>query len=361
MSAAPSASIAVPPRAEKRSPTERRTPLDLWGPGRWPPQALAERAAAKAGTLRDRVVWLATAQHGVLALWQLSLLGAASGTARRWAAAGYLHRVHHGVYAVGHRALSPAGRQLAGVLACGPGAAVCGRSAVQLHGLAHDRRALVDVAIAAPGHRRHAGLAIHRLQRLQPTELTVRNRVVPVTTLPRTLLDVAAEVGPAELRELLARAQRRRKLDVEALSSLVQRSSGLRGVAILREAAAELLPGGGLPRLGLEGEMLGVCRAWQLPEPIVNGLIRLEHRTLQVDFHWPAERLVVETDGYEAHSDIASHEEDRRRDQDLAEIGWEVLRFTWRQVTGEPQRTARIIGQVLASRHRDRPPTRAES
>ncbi len=82
----------------------------------------------------------------------------------------------------------------------------------------------------------------------------------------------------------------------------------------------------------------------------MNGLIQVGSGALQVDFHWPAARLVVETDGYAFHSDIHSHEEDRRRDQELKLLGWEVLRFTWQQVTRQPVRTMAIVARMLERR-----------
>ncbi len=165
--------------------------------------------------------------------------------------------------------------------------------------------------------------------------------------MARTLLDLGATAGEADLRETAARAQRQRLLVAAELEALVERSRGRRGVAILRELTADLRPAGGLARRGLEQAFLRLCRLYRIPPPVVNGLIHLEHRSLQVDFHWPDARLVVETDGRGHHTDVIAQEEDRARDQELTALGWTVLRFTYRQVNGEPARVARLVREML--------------
>jgi predicted transcriptional regulator of viral defense system len=316
----------------------------------WPPLILVRRALAD-GTLTrwERVARLATDQHGVVALWQLRRLGVSARAASRRCAGGQLHRIHAGVFAVGHRMLGPRGRQMAAVLACGRGALICHLSAADAHGVRPDRRRIVDVAIGSDSGRRRRGIRVHRLLDLTSADIAVRDNL-PVTSLPRTLLDVAAVAGDAELRLAIGRAQRARLLDVEAVVELIERSPGRRGVASLREAMAELRPGGGLERSRLERRFRLLCRRHGLPKPVVNGLVHLRDRSLQVDFHWPEARLIVEADSFEFHSDIVAHEEDRRRDQELKRLGWEVLRFTSRQSKLEPGRVARIIVEILAMR-----------
>lgn len=286
------------------------------------------------------------------ALWQLRQLGLSAVTVRHRIARGHLHRIHVGVYAVGHRGVSRRGIQMAAVLAYGPWSLLTHRSAADALMIRTETRTRsVDVAAPWGSGRARNGIVLHRLGSLTPPDVA-ESSGVPIAALPRTLLDLAAECGAVELREAIGRAQRNRDLDFGAIEELLDRSRGQRGVAILREATAEFRDRGGVTRRELERRFLSLCRRFRLPAPRVNEMIGLEHRTIQVDFHWPDAGLVVETDGYASHSDPVAHEEDRRRDQDLKLAGWEVLRFTWRQVNGEPARVARIIREMLAARTR---------
>jgi very-short-patch-repair endonuclease len=284
-----------------------------------------------------------------VARWQLTDLQIGSSTIDRRRATGQLHGIHAGVYAIGHPGISRHGRWMAATLACGRGAMVSGRSAAGLHSLSGDQRDVVDITIPRDCRLDHDGIKVHRSLCLTRADLDVQSRI-PVTALARTLLDIAAVSGEGTLREAIGAAQRRRTLDVDALQELIERSYGHRGVALLREVASDLRPDGRLARREFERRFLSLSRRHGLPEPVVNGLIQVGSGALQVDFHWPAARLVVETDGYAFHSDIHSHEEDRRRDQELKLAGWEVLRFTWQQLTRQPVRTMTIVARMLERR-----------
>ncbi len=89
--------------------------------------------------------------------------------------------------------------------------------------------------------------------------------------------------------------------------------------------------------------MLDLIRRARLPFPVVNGHVGM----LQVDFHWPAHRLVVETDGRATHGHAIAFHRDRDRDLYLQERGWRVIRITWRQVRDEPQRIAAVLRRHL--------------
>jgi very-short-patch-repair endonuclease len=109
---------------------------------------------------------------------------------------------------------------------------------------------------------------------------------------------------------------------------------------------SELDPQGAETRTEIERLMLALCRTHTLPQPVVNGWIQLDGIGFSPDFLWPTERLIVETDGG-THRTRKAFEADRRRDQLLAEAGYTILRFTWRQLTTEPERVARTIAAVL--------------
>jgi very-short-patch-repair endonuclease len=122
--------------------------------------------------------------------------------------------------------------------------------------------------------------------------------------------------------------------------------AGRRGTQRLRTTLSKLDPLSPETSTEIERLMLRLCRTHSLPEPVVNGWIQLNGVGFEPDFFWPAAKLIVETDGG-THRTRRAFEADRRRDQLLAEAGYMTLRFTWRQVTTEPERVARTIATVL--------------
>ena len=103
----------------------------------------------------------------------------------------------------------------------------------------------------------------------------------------------------------------------------------------------------GLTASELEERFLQICRTVALPRPAVNEWIAIDGEEIKVDFLWREQRLIVETDGREAHATRDAFERDRRRDQLLKLAGWEVVRFTWRQVVREPESVARTVTGLL--------------
>jgi hypothetical protein len=150
--------------------------------------------------VRERsIAALARRQHGVVHHRQLIALGLSRQTIQRRVAARRLHPVHRGVYAVGHSRLTLRGRWIAAVLACSPGAALSHRDAGHLRNLRHSQNARIEVTVPAAAHPRRPGLRVHRTT-LAPENLTIVDGI-PVTSLARTLLDLAAILKP-HLRHL---------------------------------------------------------------------------------------------------------------------------------------------------------------
>jgi very-short-patch-repair endonuclease len=170
---------------------------------------------------------------------------------------------------------------------------------------------------------------------------------IPCTSVARTLLDLAAILRADELENACDRAEQLRLFDGRAIEELLARAQGERGTKRMRDMLEQLDPSGALTRSEIERLMLALCRTYSLTEPVVNGWIPLDGVGFSPDFLWPAAKLIVETDGAEAHRTRRAFEADRRRDQLLAEAGYTTLRFTWRQVTTEPERVARTIEAVL--------------
>ena len=122
--------------------------------------------------------------------------GVTPGEIKHRLASGALHRVHQGVYRVGHRAPNVEADYLAAVLACGPHAALSGRAAGHLLGLL--RAAPPRPQVTVPTLRRVPGVIVRRSRLLRPSDVTTW-RGVPVTTVPTTLVDLAGELSPSKL------------------------------------------------------------------------------------------------------------------------------------------------------------------
>jgi very-short-patch-repair endonuclease len=272
---------------------------------------------------------LAERQHGVVALAQLCELGLSGSAVRARATAGRLHRVYRGVFAVGHPLLAREGRWMAAVLACGPGAVLSHRPVGALLDL---RRwsGRPEVLVAPATHPRQRGIIVRRSE-LSAEEIT-RVGPIPCTSASRTLLDLATLLPPSELERVVERAERLRLLDLRAVSRLLERRRGCRGVARLRAALALYEADHVRTRSGLEQEFLRFCRRSGLPAPVVNATVTVAGGSLEVDFSWPERRVAVETDGYATHGTRAAFERDRLREQLLSGAGWTTIRCTWRQV-----------------------------
>jgi hypothetical protein len=279
-------------------------------------------------------------QWGVVSREHLRGLGLSESTVDAWVRRRRLHVVSRGVYAVGHTVLRVEGRRLAAVLACGEGAVLSHRSAAAHWGLLDTAAVRIDVT-AARGRHGAPGVRLHRSRSLDARD-TARHQGIPITTVTRTLLDLAATVPAHRLERALAQAERLRLYDHRAIEDVVARANGHRGrTALVQATAAEPK----FTRSELEAWFLGLVRDGALPEPLVNfSLAAPDHPLLEVDFCWPAHRLIVELDGWETHRTRAAFEADRRKDAALQADGWRVLRFTRRT---EPEVIRRRLRAVM--------------
>jgi predicted transcriptional regulator of viral defense system len=296
---------------------------------------------------RDRVIAnLAERQHGVVALPQLLALGLAESSVRERVRAGRLHRVHRGVYAIGHSVLSSEGRLIAAVLASGPGALLSHRSAAALHGLRPDNRPVIDVTSPRRGLHRVGPIRRHHSGTLSETDRSVVDGI-PCTSVARTLLDLAEEVDRQGLRRACNQAEVLRIFDLAELEDVLSRSDGRRGAPVLREILASGRIGEAITRNDLEEAFLTLCDQAGLPVPRVNAWIPLEGGDVEADFYWPEYRLIAETDGGETHDTPHAFQADRRRDQKLMRAGYRVVRFTWWQVFREADEVTETLRALL--------------
>jgi very-short-patch-repair endonuclease len=272
------------------------------------------------------VAKIAARQHGIVTTAQLAAAGLDASAVRRRVRSGRMHRLHQGIYAVGHDSPSDEGRWMAAVLACGRGAVLSHASAAALWGFLRPDPGPVDVSLPSRSHRRHPDIRIHRPRNLPPRDWTIRADI-RVTTPRRTIKD-CRQTLPAYLVRLAAREAQHTGFNVTTDRT----------------------------RSDLERDFVAFCRRHRLPPAEVNVRIRIEDgRWLTVDFLWPAVRLAVETDSYQHHQGDVSFEDDHARDLALRRLGFTVLRYTGRQLERE--------GTAVATEIRERltlpPPARA--
>ena len=289
---------------------------------------------------RDRrLAELAARQFGVVAHGQLLEVGFSPAAVHRAARVGRLHRIHHGVYAVGHPALDVSGRRLAAVLACGAGAVLSHRSAAALWDLRPSGRSRIDVTRRADGAVPR-GVDVHRTARLTVADVTV-HAGIPVTTPTRTLADLAAVLRHRQLQRVLERAETMQVLDAGALLAAVRCR---RGAPQVRRILGEWVPS--RTKSELEVALLTLVRGSALPAPEVNA----EVEGFEADLLWRRERVVAEADSLQFHLSRAAMERDRRRDAVLAASGYRVLRFTDRQVRRRPGEVIAALRAALGDR-----------
>jgi very-short-patch-repair endonuclease len=264
-------------------------------------------------------------------------------------AAGRLTRIHRAVYAVGHGRLTGRGRCMAAVLAYGPGAVVSYRSAGGLHGIRRDNRARIDVTVPGTSARSRPGIHVHTTTTLEPIDITSVDGI-PCTSVARTLLDLADVLDRRSVERAVDQAEVLHIFDLRAVDDVLARAVGRRGAGVLRGVLAAY-DGPTITRRELEERFLALCRAASLPSPAVNDWIVLgDGIAYQVDFLWREPRLIVETDGWASHGTRQAFENDRRRDRLLLLGGYEVVRFTWRDVLDEPAEVSATLRRLLALR-----------
>jgi hypothetical protein len=289
---------------------------------------------------------LANGQHGVVALAQLKALGMSPSAVRTRASAGKLHRIHHGVYAVGHRTLTIEARWLAAVLACGRGAVLSHHSAAKLWGIRRTDRTTIDVTTLGRAGRVRKGIQAHIARRLAASDVTC-TRAIPCTTVARTLLDLADVVDRRTLERALDRAEILQLFDGRAIEDVLESATGRRGAPILRSLLQGYEAGRAITESELEERFLALCADFGIPRPRVNAWIALDGGAVKVDFLWAPQRLIVETDGRQVHGTRRAFEQDRRRDQRLLLAGYRVAHCTWRQVAHQPEQIAATVSSLL--------------
>jgi hypothetical protein len=303
----------------------------------------------------EAIARLAERQYGVVARRQLLRLGLTGDAIDNRIRRGRLRRIHRGVYAVGHRVLGQEGHWMAAVLLAGPGAVLSHRSAAALWGIRPTSHSRLEVTVARE-RRPSAAIQLH-YGRLPSDEITT-HRGIPVTTVPHTLLDLASAVSPALVERAVNEAEVRRLSDPLSLADLLERHPRRRGAAALRSLVMAGRIGEARTRSDFEAAFLAFLDRFGLPRPEVNAALVVPGRTIEPDFLWRAQQVIVELDGYETHGTRAAFESDRARDRALALTEWRRLRVTWRQLEHEPAALAADLRVLLTARSRTLPSPR---
>ncbi len=284
----------------------------------------------------------AARQYGVVSRRQLVEAGLGRGAVEHRVRMGWLHRIHRGVFAVGHPPLMREARWMAAVLACGEGAGLSHVCATALWEIRPYNGAWIDVT--TPSRAGRAGrerIRLHRSSIFTADDVTT-HRGVPVTTVARTLLDVATTLSDPALARTVEQTEIRRLFDLKAIEGTLARHPNHPGRARLTRAL-DLYRDDELTRSDLEAIFLALCEDHAIPRPLVNHIVEDK----EVDFVWPDQGLVVETDGRGTHLTRAAFERDRARDAHLVTRGYRVLRFTERQVTADTEIVATRLSALL--------------
>lgn len=289
------------------------------------------RGKAQARPSEREIGLLAKRQHGVVSRTQLTALGLGEDAIDSRLSAGRLFRLHRGVYAVGHPDVPLEGRWLASTLSGGAGAVLSHGSAAELWGIrqAWDRD---RIDITLPRATRSSRTIRRHEVPLRPDEMTKRHRI-PVTSLARTLFDIAVRSSQEGLEGAIREAEYRYQFRIESLEALLQRYPGRRGAANIKACLRRLGHGPrGRTRNRFEVRFAALLARTDLPMPTLNTVLDLDGRKIEADCLWHKQRLIVELDGGQSHRTRAAFESDRERDRRLQAAGWRVIRVTWRQL-----------------------------
>jgi len=280
--------------------------------------------AGKVSTVETRLAKLAGRSHGVVTRGQLLAAGITRDEIDHRLSLGALLREHRGIYRVGHRAPSVEARYLAAVWACGDGAVLSGRAAAYLWGIL--KGAAPPPEVTAPSEHRIKGVTTHRARHIARTT----HRGIPITTVPRTLVDLASHLSLDALARACHEAGVKYETTPEQVEAVLAKRRRTRGAAKLRAVTS-----GDVQALlsELERSFQRRLKEAGLPLPQTN---RPAHGR-RVDCRWPDRRLTVELDSYRYHHSRHAWEQDRRREREARARGDEFRRYTYGDVVESPR------------------------
>jgi very-short-patch-repair endonuclease len=285
---------------------------------------------------------LAGRRYGIVTGKQLREAGLSRQGVRRRVEAGWLVRLYEGVYAVGHTALTDKSLLIAAVYACGPTALASHHSAGALWGVLRWPQKL---EVTAPrGCKPKKGMTVHRSRLIHDEDRALIDHI-PVTSLARTLVDLADVLPEKRLADAVHEAEVQRLFDLSSVERVLDRLPGRKGRHKLRRVLVAYDDVQPFTRNRAERYVVELCASHGLPRPQVNTWVEGH----EVDFYWPQAALALEFDGAAVHRTRRAFHADRRRDRALAVHGIHVIRATWRDLE-EEEALAREIALILARR-----------
>lgn len=266
----------------------------------------------------DTIAHIADRQHGRVTRVQLLAQGIDGKRIDRWLVDGRLRWVHRGVYAVGHVAPSLLGEYMGAVLACGAGGLLSHEAAGHAYGTLRKRPAKPHVTVPTTADRRRPGIVIHRVRDVHSLDATTWQGI-PITTVPRCLLDMALRLTLSLLTRACHEAWIRHGTTPDHIEACIARNPTKKGIPTLRRAL-----GSDVTLSDLEDEFLALLKRHALPRPRTN----IDHHGDRVDCRWPDKDLTVELVTFRYHATRHGFEQDvarRRRSNHIQYTYGDVL------------------------------------
>lgn len=299
-------------------------------------------------TLADR----AERRYGLFTLEHAVAAGMNRTTLYRRARRGRYALLHPGVFGFAGQPESWERSLLAGCLAAGGDAVASHRSAARLWGLTDTSDDIVEITVPANQRPRLQKVVLHRSADLDPSHTTVRRRI-PVTNPLRTMVDLGTVLCAEGVEDALDAGIAWPSLfSVAAVRAMLDQlaGNGRRGSGVLRQVLDERVLGDAVSDSKLERRMGALLKRAGLPPAVFHHVVCTPGGVFlaEVDFAYPELKLVIEVDGFDAHGTPRAMAKDFVRQNGLVPYGWHVLRFTWRQVTRQPEMVAQAIRAALA-------------
>jgi very-short-patch-repair endonuclease len=305
---------------------------------------------------------IARRQEGIVTTRQLHAAGLQDETISRWVSSGRLHPIFRSVFTLGHAPISARARTRAAALAC-PGSVISHRCAAALLGFGKTAPIVVDLIPINQRGRAINGIKPHRVPYPGRSEWGYVYGI-PVTSVARTIVDLAGTYGDKELRESVERAATERLLDVVQIDAILANGPKRRGAPCLRGVIDDWRPVAETAKYAtfrslFEAKLLPLIAPAGLPLPRFNAPVQTKERVLEVDLLWEQARFVVEADSRKHHGIEVAFERDHRRARELIAAGYGFIGVTWREAETEAPAVFTVIRQELTRRMPGRPSTGA--
>lgn len=285
-------------------------------------------------------------QFGAVARWQLVELGVPEPVIGKWVEVGKLTPLFQGVYAYGHAKLRREGWFIAAVLAAGEGSVLSHRSAAVHWGLLDERGSLIDVTTPRRSQDGLAGIRLHRPRALSALDVT-EHESIPITTVSRTLIDLAHSEPEWVVRRAWDQAEMAQCLDPLEVAEAIERAGPRRGIRKVKRLLFLTRPEGiECTKSGLEIAFLRLIDSSEIPAPKVNTNVS----GWEADFFWRDERLIVETDGGAYHRTALRKLRDEERDRVHQRAGYAVIRVPDTEFAERPAQVLTIVRDALKAR-----------